>query len=96
MRELFIDRVSLVWLVLVAATVLSFEVGHGIGFGDVRHASAAVLIISCIKVRLVVLDFMELRHAPHFVRIIAEAWVVSLCAILVTLYFLAPASNAAA
>ena len=39
-----------------------------------------------IKLRYVVLDFIEIRHAPLAVRAVAELWAFSVCAVLVVLY----------
>ncbi|MFT3666912.1 cytochrome C oxidase subunit IV family protein [Piscinibacter sp.] len=91
LRRLSSQRIHLVWLGLVAATALSWEMGHGIGFDDVRHASVAILVVAFLKARFVILDFMELRHAPPAMRIAAEAWVVGVCALLVGLLLAAPA-----
>lgn len=85
---IFRNRISLVWLLLVAATVLSWEVGHGFADGDPRYAQAAVIVVAFIKVRYVILDFMEIRDAPLPVRCVAEAWVVAVCAALIGLYVL--------
>lgn len=72
---MLIHRTSLIWLALVAATWLSWELGHGLIFGDAyRHASVAVVLIAFIKARFVFLDFMELRRAPRGLRLAFEAW----------------------
>ena len=60
------------------------------GFRDARMAGSAILVIAFIKVRFVILDFMELRHAPRMLRSIAELWVAGMAAILITLAWLAP------
>lgn len=86
MYSLLLSRISLVWFLLVAATVLSWELGHGFGFNDSRQAGAAIILVSLIKVRYVILDFMEVRHAPRLMRFIAECWGILLCIILITLY----------
>jgi hypothetical protein len=81
-----LTRITAVWLGLVGATVLSWELGHGIGFEDPRHAGAAILVVALIKVRYVILDFMEIRHAPRAMRWVGEVWGVAVCAALVGLY----------
>lgn len=92
MRELLLSRTTAIWFLLVAATLLSWEMGHGVGFQDLRHAGVAILIIAFIKVRFVVLEFMEVRHAPIVLRVLTEAWSVVVCALLVTMFALAPAA----
>jgi hypothetical protein len=86
MGSLLRARTTAVWLLLVAATVLSWEVGHGVGFEDVRHAGIAILVVAFIKVRLVILDFMELRHAPLPFRIFGEIGPLVICALLIAMY----------
>mgnify|MGYP000884398785 CR=1 FL=1 len=86
MLEMLRSRVTLVWLILVGATGLSWALGHGIGIADPRRAGAAILVIAFLKVRWVLLDFMELRGAPRALRLAAESWVVVACAVLVVLH----------
>ncbi|MCY1302697.1 hypothetical protein D9M70_523730 [compost metagenome] len=93
MRSLLVSRTSLIWFLLIAATVLSWEVGHGIGFSDVRHAGIAIIVVSFIKARFVILEFMEVRHAPLSLRLGCEAWIVLVCAALVVLFMMAPVST---
>ena len=92
MMTLLRTRITLVWFVLVAATALSWEMGHGVGLHDLRQASVAIIVVAFIKVRFVILDFMEIRHAPIWMRIVGEAWTVLVCAALVLLYWNAPHS----
>ena len=90
MKHLLGSRITVVWLLLVAATAVSWEMGHGAGFRDLRLASASIIVIAFIKVRFVILDFMEIRNAPLPMRLIGELWVVVICTTLVTLYWRAP------
>ena len=86
MVALLRTRITAIWFLLVAATALSWEMGHGVGFDDVRHAGVAIIAVAFIKVRFVILDFMEIRNAPLFMRIIAEVWVVVICTTLIVMY----------
>lgn len=86
MIHLLRNRVTLVWFILVAATAASWEFGHGVGFSDIRYASIAIIVIAFVKVRFVILDFMEIRHAPVPMRIVGEVWAVVVCSVLVLLY----------
>jgi caa(3)-type oxidase subunit IV len=83
-------RVAVVWLVLLTATLLSWESAHS--SGEYRLASAVVLLIAFLKARLIGLEFMELRTAPRVLRFIFEAWVVAACAALLAIYLLSPAA----
>lgn len=88
MVEWLRGRITLVWLILVAATLLSYGIGHGFGFRDHRYASVAIIIVAFIKVRFIILDFMEIRDAPNAMRMIAELWVGLAATALVSVYWL--------
>ncbi|CAN3130668.1 cytochrome C oxidase subunit IV family protein [Mycobacterium sp. smrl_JER01] len=78
------NRAGASWLFLVAATVLSWAVGAEHGTGSL--VAVLVLGIAAVKIRLVGLDFMELRHAPFPLRVAFEAYCVGLWALLSGLY----------
>jgi phosphate/sulfate permease len=78
------NRAGASWLVLIAATLLSFALGADHGTGSLMVV--VVLGIAAIKVRLVGLDFMELRHAPVPLRVAFEVYCVGLWAMLSGLY----------
>ena len=82
--ELVRNRAGFSWLILVAATVVSWAVGAEHGTGSM--VAIVVLAIAAIKVRLVGLDFMELRHAPIPLRVVFEAYCLLTWAALSGLY----------
>ena len=83
-----LHKITLVWLGLVVATGLSWQFGHGFGFGDNFHfATVAIIMVSFIKARFIVLDFMEVRTAPKALRVGLETWSVLVCAALIFLYW---------
>ncbi len=86
MKALLISRTTLIWFLLLGATLLSWEMGLGVGFDDVRYASVTIIVVSFIKVRLVMSEFMELREAPHFLRLLADGWIFVITLLLVWLY----------
>jgi len=45
--------------------------------------------MSCWKVRLVVLHFMEVREAAFALRVVLEAWIFGATAMLIAMYLLA-------
>jgi parvulin-like peptidyl-prolyl isomerase len=77
-------RSTVVWLVLVLATLISWAVGaeHRTGSG----VAVLVLAIAMIKVRFVGLDFMELRNAPQLLRTMFEVYCVALFLVLAGMY----------
>ncbi len=78
------NRAGFSWLLLVAATLVSWALGtdHGTGATVV----VVVLAIAAWKVRLVGLDFMELRHAPIALRAVFEFYCGAIWAVLSGLY----------
>ena len=82
-----LTRITAVWLLLVGATGLSWKLGHHAGFAEPRYAGAAVLVVSFVKVRLVMREFMELRTAPPWLRLVGDLWVVAVAALLIGLYW---------
>lgn len=66
---------TLIWLLLLAATGLSWWLVERQVL-DARLAGSAALGIAAFKVRLVFLHFMELRSAPPRWRLAFEAWLL--------------------
>ena len=86
---LLLRPASLVWLVLMLATCITT---WWLPKGTAATAATTVLIllIAAIKIRLVLMHFMELRHAPIRWRLLFEAWVVVVTIVLVSLYLTSP------
>lgn len=70
-------QVTGVCVLLVLATVISWQLGHGKMFSDEQLTSVFILLISVIKIRFVILDFMEVRSAPLPLRIGVDLWCIS-------------------
>ncbi len=79
-------RITLVWLGLLAATAFSWAFGQESFFADPRNAGVVILAIAFLKIRFVMLDFMELRHAPLGMRAAGEAWAIGIGGVLIALY----------
>lgn len=79
------DRVTWVWLLLIAITGGSVVIGTQSGGGGYA-TTAAILVLSFFKVRLIVLHFMEVRAAPRGLRAACEIWIVALLAALLWMY----------
>jgi hypothetical protein len=77
-------RAGVSWVVLIMATLISYALGADHGTGSVMVV--VVLGIAAIKVRLVGLDFMELRSAPVPLRAAFEGYCLGLWALLSGLY----------
>jgi hypothetical protein len=82
-------RLYVIWLILIGATFASFAIGEDVKAGAV--ATAVILAIAFVKVRLVIQEFMEVRTAPRALGIAADCWGVLLWGILVTIPHVVPA-----
>jgi caa(3)-type oxidase subunit IV len=82
--QLVRNRAGFSWLLLIAATIISWAVGAEHGTGSV--VAVIVLAIAAIKVRLVGLDFMELRSAPTALRAVFECYCFAIWAVLSGIY----------
>ena len=80
------SRLSLVWLILIVITSASWLFGKEMDIHDVSYSSMAIIALTFIKARLVILDFMELRHALKWMRLAAKIWCIAvatgLCSLL--------------
>lgn len=81
---LFRARSTVVWAILVVATLVSWAVGSEHGTGSA--IALVVLGVAMIKVRFVGLDFMELRRAPSLLRAVFESYCVALWCVLAGMY----------
>ncbi len=64
-----------VWLLLVAMTVVSWTIAAFTGSNDGGGATnLSLILIAFIKVRFIMLYFMEVRHGPFLLRLSCEAW----------------------
>jgi hypothetical protein len=85
-------RITFVWLLLLAATAVSWGLGRdrdpggGIPYHDTRDFGVVILVLAFFKIRLVLLDFLELRRAPLAMRYAGEAWVFALAAVILAIY----------
>lgn len=87
MLQLLRLRITAIWLLLLGVTCLSWGSVRSIGWDDdYRLATMAAIVVAFIKVRLVLLDFMELRSGPVALRLFFEAWVVVVCAAILVIY----------
>lgn len=81
-----------IWLLLMVATCATTwwlsKDGVSAQFGTI-----AIVLIAAFKIRLVLMHFMELRHAPTPWRLIFEAWVLIATAAILGFYLQTPAAG---
>jgi hypothetical protein len=79
MNRSFEKRLAIVWLALSAITVISLWVGSSSGHGAFRPDAAitfGVIVIALVKVRVIVREFMEVRHAPALLCRLTDGWLM--------------------
>lgn len=86
MTNSYLQRISIVWLILVIATTLSFAMEWLLdndASGLSKSSIITIIVITLVKVRYVILDFMELRDAPLILRLTNELWILAVGAMLI-------------
>lgn len=81
-------RITIIWLALVAITVTLWLLVHGAGLAP-QIASVIVIIAAFVKIHFVIMDFQEVRHAPHYLKRIFLGWVICVPIGLVAAYLVA-------
>jgi Prokaryotic Cytochrome C oxidase subunit IV len=76
--------VTVVWAVLVLATLVSYWLGDG--HGTTRTAGVLVLVTAFVKVALIGEHFMELRSAPPQLRLVFHTWCLLVPIVLCGIY----------
>jgi heme/copper-type cytochrome/quinol oxidase subunit 4 len=84
------ERVTLVWLALITLTCVTTW-GLSKDLFSPTVAVVGTFLIAAVKVRYVMLDFMELRQAPVPVRVAFEAWPVVVSAMILCIWFVTAA-----
>lgn len=84
MKEWLLKRTTIVWLILILATILSWFMGAN---QNQIVLNVIIILITFVKVRLVITHFMEVRSAPQALRILCDAWMAILCVSMLALYF---------
>lgn len=81
------DSVTWVWLLLLLITAGSWAVGsHVLLVANHLLAVGAVLLFTCIKMHLVICHFMEINHAPGWLKLFCNGWLAVLFFSLLGLY----------
>ena len=81
--------ITFAWLALSAITVISWWLAPGHSGG---HASASIpltvaaVALGAIKGRVIIRYFMEVRHAPAWLRRATDAWLVVLWTSILVVY----------
>ncbi len=82
------QRVTFVWLALVAATAFSWAMGTGEpGEGGLGRPDVTALLIgvAMLKARLVIRFFMEVREAALPLRVLLDVWCAGVGVVVIAL-----------
>ena len=85
------NPLTIVWAVLTTVTVVSWLTARDGGAAHVVNATVTVvvLLIAAVKSFLVIWHFMEVRHAPRWLKVTTGSWATALFALLLGFYFAA-------
>lgn len=91
MTSLIRNPLTIVWALLTTITIASSWIALE---GGASHqinttVTTVVLLIAAVKAHLVIRHFMEVRHAPVWLKATTSGWVLGLFALLLGLYFAA-------
>ncbi|MCX4098090.1 cytochrome C oxidase subunit IV family protein [Nocardia sp. alder85J] len=80
--------IVLVWAALTAITVVAWRLapGHSDTAALSKGLVVAIVVLAMIKCRLVIRYFMEVRHAPRWLRLATDTWLIVLWATLLGIY----------
>jgi Prokaryotic Cytochrome C oxidase subunit IV len=81
-------RLTSVWAALSLITLLSWWIGsrHSVAFDRNATVTFSVLALAAVKIRLIMSDFMEVRHAPALLRHLTDGWIVFVIGSLMAIY----------
>jgi heme/copper-type cytochrome/quinol oxidase subunit 4 len=83
--RILLSPVSAVWMLLMLATCASTWWLSKDGIAPTT-VTVLILAIAAIKVRLIMINFMELGHAPVRWRLLFDAWTVACTAVILIMY----------
>jgi hypothetical protein len=82
-------NINHIWLILLTATGVTYWLGESGVSGNAGMAPVLLMFsLAFVKALLVMLDFMELRHAPVLWRRILVGWLVLVTSGIVLAYWI--------
>lgn len=75
------------WLLLLLATAITWWLGESGSLGNARPLAASIVLgLAFTKGVLVILDFMELRHAPVLWKRLIIGWLIFVLGMIALAY----------
>jgi hypothetical protein len=83
-------RLSVAWVVVVTITLIYLVIDGFVDDSDVPRVSTvacmAAIGLALIKVRIIMREFMDVRHAPRILRTVTDALVLTMGVFLLGTY----------
>jgi cytochrome c oxidase subunit IV len=91
MTSLIRNPLTMAWALLTTVTIASslVAVDGGASHQINTTVTTVVLLIAAFKAHVVIRHFMEVRHAPVWLKATTGGWVLGLFALLLGFYFAA-------
>ena len=87
MARMSVNRAAtFTWFFLVCASVATWLLIEDKGL-SAPSAISLILLIAVVKVRMIVLHYMELKHAPLRWRLVFELWPVVAASLILGIWF---------
>jgi hypothetical protein len=85
-------RLFIAWFALSAITLVSLALMPPTAHAALPNATLtiSVIVVSLVKVRIVLREFMEVRHAPALLMRLTDLWVVVTAVALIGAYLSRP------
>lgn len=86
------SRQALVWFLLVAITIFAWWMGSSHGAGPLKPDPAVAIGaigITVIKVRVIIMEFMDARHGPARLRHLVDTFLALFVVAMLVAYFFA-------
>jgi hypothetical protein len=88
-------RLALAWLVAVAITLIYLAIDGSTDEHGVLHASTVASVsaigLALVKLRIILREFMGVRHAPVVLRTLTDALVIAMGVLLLGTYLIGSA-----
>jgi len=83
-------RLTTAWIVVVAVTLIYLVIERSVDDGGVPDASSfasvAAIVLALAKLRIIMREFMDVRHAPRMLRAMTDGLVIVMGACLLGTY----------
>lgn len=86
LRQLVPTRVWLTWILLIALTLIGPSL-LGMDNQNSGYVAIAIMTIAVVKIRMIGVEFMDVRHAPWKLRLGFEGFCLLLWLILASPFF---------